>query len=272
MINSMEKTFYFLAGLHRSGNTVVSSLLNQNPKIYSSPLSPVCNYLWALHNASLDTENAARNRDKTGIQAVISNLFDNHYSAINKPIVFDREKNWGTPGNLFIIKEHLTQQPKIVYTVRPIIEVLSSFMSLEKSWIDRGMSDSRWTYKNYLSLDENRCDYLMRPGGEIDQSLLCINEIIKPENKGIFHLVEYDDLINKPQETMNGIYNFIGIEPFEHDFNNIIKLEKDDDTLIGMPANLHKIRPELKQTSSKPEDVLSDYVINKYSNMEFWRK
>ena len=29
---------------------------------------------------------------------------------------------------------------------------------------------------------------------------------------------------------------------------------------------------EVKRTSKRPEEVLSDYVLNKYSGMEFWRK
>lgn len=267
----MDKTFHFLSGLPRSGNTVVSSILNQNPDIYSSPLSPICEYLWVLHNASINNENYIRNIDKSGTRAIMSGLLENNYQQVDKPIIFDREKNWGTPANLSLIKEYFTNEPKIVYTVRPIVEILASFLSLNTEWIDRNIFESRWTYKGYLSKDDNRCDYLMRPYGEMDQDLLVLNEIVKPENKGIFHIVEYDDLINNPQEIMNGIYGFIGIESFKHNFNNIVKIEKDDDTLIGMPADLHKVRPELKKMSYKPEDVLSDYVLNKYSNMEIWR-
>lgn len=267
----MDKTFHYLSGLPRSGNTVLSSILNQNPDIYSSALSPVCEYLWVLHNASINNENAIRNTDKTGTKTIMSGLLDNYYAQIDKQIIFDREKNWGTPANLSLVKEYFTKEPKIVYTVRPILEILASFLSLNTDWIDRNIFESRWNYKEYLTKDDNRCDYLMRPYGEMDQDFLVLNEVIKIENKNIFHIVEYSDLINKPQETMNDIYNFIGTEPFKHNFKNIIKLEKDNDALIGMPADLHKIRPELKQTSPKPEDVLSDYVLNKYSNMEFWR-
>lgn len=269
---NQNKTFHYLSGLPRSGNTVLSSILNQNPDIYSSALSPICEYLWVLHNASINNENAIRNTDKTGTKTIMSTMLESHYAHIDKPIIFDREKAWGTPVNLSLIKQYFTKKPKIIYTVRPIIEVLASFMTLEKGWIDKGIMNNDWNYKTYLSVDDNRCDYLMRPWGEIDKGLLALNEVVQPENKEIFHVVEYSDLINKPQETMDGIYKFIGTESFKHNFKNIIKLEKDYDTLIGMPEDLHKIRTELKQTSPKPEDVLSDYVLNKYSNMEFWRK
>ena len=38
------KTIYHLSGLPRSGNTLLSSILNQNPKINTTPLSDL-NYL-----------------------------------------------------------------------------------------------------------------------------------------------------------------------------------------------------------------------------------
>lgn len=101
---------------------------------------------------------------------------------------------------------------------------------------------------------------------------MAVNEMSKPENKDVFHIVEYSDLISKPQEVMNGIYNFIGVKSFKHNFTNIVKLEKDDETLVNMPQDTHEVRPILKMTSPKPEDVLSDYVINKYSSMDYWRK
>jgi sulfotransferase len=271
-LGGMNKTFHYLSGLPRSGNTVVSSLLNQNPNVHSSGLSPVCEYLWVLSQSALSQENVIRNKDRSSSDFVFSNLLNNYYANIDKPIVFDREKNWGTPANLSLIKTYFTKEPKIVYTVRPIVEILASFISLDTAWIDRSMTNNGWNYKSYLTPDDNRCDYLMRAYGEIDQGLLVLNEVVKEENKDVFHIVEYSDLINNPQETMDSIYNFIGIESFAHTFNNIKKLEVDDDAAIGLPKDLHKVRPELKKTSPKPDDVLSGYTLSKYSNMEFWRK
>ena len=40
MINN-TKQFYFMAGLPRSGSTMLSAILNQNSKIYSGPSSPI---------------------------------------------------------------------------------------------------------------------------------------------------------------------------------------------------------------------------------------
>ena len=35
------KKYYFIGGIHRSGSTLLSTILNQNPRFYSGPMSPV---------------------------------------------------------------------------------------------------------------------------------------------------------------------------------------------------------------------------------------
>jgi sulfotransferase len=267
------KQIHFLSGLIRSGNTLLSGILNQNPTMYSSPLSPVCEYLWVLHNSSLTQENVLRNSDTSGSEMIFNNVLESHYKNIKTEIVFDREKNWGTSANLSLIKTYINPNPKIIFTVRPILEILTSLLalSLENAWIDIQMEQKNWLYKDFLTPDDNRCDYLMRPWGEIDRTLMTVNEIKKPKNKDIFHIVEYDDLVNTPSDVMNKIHDFLKIDYYNYNFSNIKKIEIDNDEKIGMPSNTHDIRNMLSKTSPDPKEVLSEYVINKYSNMEFWR-
>ena len=263
------KTYHFLAGLPRSGNTLLSSILNQNPQIYSSPLSPVCNMLWDFQQTISFNENACR--ENTKAEQVSNKIITNYYEDIKQEIIIDREKAWATPANLQIIKKYITPTPKIIFTYRPVIEILASFISIlpERSYIDIEMEQRGYWYKDYLTQNDNRCDYLMQPFGQIDRSLFSINEIIKPENQNIFCLVKYDEIINSPQETMDKIYKFLDLTTYEHDFNKIVKLEKSNDEALGHPNNLHEVRPQLKKISQDPKEVLSDYVINKYSNIGY---
>lgn len=267
------KTFHFLSGLPRTGNTVLSSILNQNPTIYSSPLSPVLGYAWSLYTRNLSDENVLRLEDKTGCDTVIKELLNNYYSNIDKPIIFDREKDWGTPANLRVLREAINPSPKIVYTVRPILEILASYMTFlpEDSYVDRHMVNMNWWNKPHLSKFDNRCDFLMRPQGDLDKSMTTLWEINKPENKDVFHIIEYDDLMTNPDETLNKLYGFLGIDSYKHNFSNIVKLEKDNEESAGFPSDMHKVRKKLSKKSIKPENILSDYILSKYSNLETWR-
>jgi sulfotransferase len=267
------KTYHFLSGLPRSGNTLLSSILNQNPEIYSSPLSPICSYMWDLHKIIEQKENNLRNDFSSNNISMVNGLFNNFYYDVDKPIIFDREKSWGVSSNLEMLKKYITPTPKIVFTIRPIVEILASFISLFPSdqlcYIDEDMANDNWWYKNYLSRNDNRCDYLMRPFGMIDHAMLTFNEINKEENKNIFHIIEYDNLILKPDETLNSLYSFVGLQPYEHNLSSITKIEKDSDSIVGLPSNLHNIRKELKKISISPEIILSDYVLSKYGNIKF---
>jgi sulfotransferase len=267
------KKVHYLAGLPRSGNTLLSSILNQNPEIYSSPLSPVCDYLWSFDGILSTHENIVLSGDRESSFSVIKNIFNNYYSDIDKSIIFDRNKYWGLYLNAEIIKKYINTNPKIVLTVRPILEILASYISIlpkTDSYLDNDMLAYGWPSKPYLSTNDNRCDFLMRAGGEIDRLLYSIVEAKKPENKDNYLLVEYQDLVDKPKETMDSIYNFIGLNSYDHNFGNIKKNEISNDLAIGLPQGMHKIRQTLSKKSISPEKVLSEYVMTKYSQKEFW--
>jgi sulfotransferase len=265
------KTYHYLSGLPRSGNTLLSAILNQNPEIYCSPLSPISSYLYNLAEENFVNEHARRTKDPTGFHSLMNGMINNYYSHIQKPVIIDREKCWGTPGNLNNLKYYVNNEPKIIFTVRPIIEILASFISIlpEDSYIDREMQQSGWWIKPSLSKNDNRCDYLMRPKGLIDQTILSYEEISKKENKGIFHIVEYDELTNNPQDVMNKIYTFLGLEQFKHNFTNVKRLEEQNN--IGEPINLHEVRSLVKKVSKTPKDVLSPYVLNRYNIKILWQ-
>jgi sulfotransferase len=270
---SETKTYHFLAGLPRSGNTVVSSILNQNPDFYSSPLSPVCEYMWSLQSQMYSSENVIRQGDTTGSENVISNVLPSYYKNIDKPIIFDREKNWGNAANVEMLKKYINPSPKIIYTVRPIVDVLASAVQIytKTPKLKEEMVRQGWWFRDYLSYEDNICDYLMRPWGEIDRMMSSIDTLTKVENKDVFFIIEYDELVSSPKDVMNNLYKFLDLEPYKHDFKNIIKTHVDYEDRIGAPDDMHKVRKELVKTSTPAKEILSDYIINKYSNLEYWK-
>jgi hypothetical protein len=153
---------------------------------------------------------------------------------------------------------------------------LASFIQLTKkypvdNYIDKLMIEQHFQALSYRSLDDARCDWLMRPYGGIDLCLPAFkNTVIFPH---VFHLVTYEDLCSGPVETIQKLYEFLEVEPYEHDFNSIPQHDNSSDKdVYGIPT-LHTIRPQITKSETKPEDVLSDYVIQKYSNaMDFFTK
>lgn len=267
----MDKTYHFLAGLPRSGNTLLSAILNQNPDIYSTPLSPLPNLMWDYVNSCSHTEQINRNKEnQINAEILLSSFFDTFYKDVDKPVVIEREKGWGTPANLDIIKRFITPTPKIIITVRNVLEIIASFIAMDSDYLKINVANSDAFLNNYRSSEDSIAEYLMKPNGDIDKALLSLASAFYPENKGMFHIVEYNDLIQNPKETMSSIYKFLEMPDYKHDFNNIKKLESDNDEVLGLPKNLHDIRKSLSKSSTST-DILSDYIKHKYSNMEFWR-
>jgi sulfotransferase len=268
----MAKTnYHFLAGLPRSGNTLLSALLNQHPSIYSSPLSPVPFLLYNNHQEVINSEMYARNEEnQIRCKRVIENIIKTFYLDVQKPIIIDRDKAWGTPANLEIIKKYITDTPKIIFTVRDILEIIASFISLSPEYCKNIISYGNLYKANYMKEQDLMADALMRDNEHIDKCLLSLSSAFLKENKGVFHIVEYKDIVNNTQETMNKIYEFLEVDKFENDLNNIKKVENDNDVAAKLPKKLHDVNKKIVPSKTSTH-ILSDYIKNKYSGMEFWR-
>jgi hypothetical protein len=198
---------------------------------------------------------------------LLYSFFDTFYKNVEKPIIVDRQKDWGMPGNLDLIKKYITKSPKIIVTVRDILEILASFIKLDSDRLRNDVISNNAFVNIYRSDEDCICEYLMQINGDIDRALVSVASAFYLENKDIFHIVEYNDLVLKPQETMSGIYKFLELPEYKHDFNNIKKIELDNDIDLGYPENLHDVRESLS-ISSTSVDILSDYIKHKYSNMK----
>ena len=50
----MKKQFVFLSGLPRTGSTLLSAILSQNPKIYSEGNSAVCQLMFDMQQSCIN--------------------------------------------------------------------------------------------------------------------------------------------------------------------------------------------------------------------------
>ena len=111
--------------------------------------------------------------------------------------------------------------------------------------------------------------------GQVYGQLSAIKNLIRDENKKHIHIIEYDELINDPKKTIDGVYEFLGIPKFKHKFKSLSQLRLNgvsyDDKVLG--GELHKINTHrVKKSDYKVHDILPQTVINKYSGLNLWRK
>jgi sulfotransferase len=251
----------------RSGSTMLTAILNQHPDLYASEVSPIRNFLAILEQDVFQMESFKANyRQESHINVLkeVGNIF---YNDINKEFILDKNRTWGTPYT-FGLAKLINPNPKIIFVMRPILEVLASLISvMEKNPLnlfDNDISSKDFFSKYYREKNDYRCDYLMRSGGEIDAAILAVANMVKnhPSNT---HLIWYENLMSSPQEELNKISDFLEISRFDYDFNNIKQVDRLND-MDAFKMILHEVRPSLSVSKTNPSKVLSKYVIEKYSN------
>lgn len=263
-----DKKYYFLAGLPRSGSTLLSSILNQNPKIYSGPGSPVVDLMFGAETFLTKCEQLQAYPNENFIQTHISSIIKDFYKDVDNKIIIDKSRAW--PNNIHLIKKYITNDVKIICTVRDVKEILASFIKINKkglSFIDQNLITER---KNLTT--ENRCDHLMSDDGVVSNSLGAIYKCFERKEEKNLLLIEYDNLINNTENEIKKIYNFLNEEYFEHNFNQIKQNFNINDDVYGL-INMHKVNHTIEKNKTKNDvqNILTDRIIEKCKGLEFWR-
>jgi hypothetical protein len=259
-----KKVIHYLCGLPRAGNTILSSILNQNPNIAATANSIVTEIFKDLHNLK-KSDTFLNYPDHNSFDNVIQAVIPEYYKNWKQPIIIDRGP-WGAPNNLKFLKHYINPKPKIVVLVRDVLEVLGSFID----WADNNYD----AFPNRIGTrdTEKRCDALMNQDGLIVKELICIKHLID-HHQGIFKIVDYNDLVKNPKSIIQGIYDFYEIKPYAHNFTSFNQFTVNgmgyDDKIVGF--NLHKIKTKgISKTKRDIKKILPKSVIEKYKDLNVW--
>jgi sulfotransferase len=258
-----------MAGLPRSGSTVLSALLNQHPSIYASPQTDLVSMLYELNEIIPQYESYKAGLVEPGYNKVLNELANSFYSHIKKPIVIDKNRGWGTPYNFNNLSKFVNPQGKIILTMRPILDVLASFIKISQSsekitGLTPFLSSDMFA-ANYRPSIDAQCDFLMMPNGELDKAIYSIANLLK-NHKDKVHVIWFDEMLTNSKLTMKNLYKFLELPDFENDFDNILEVDIHNDLSGYQIAGLHDIEKKLYKPKTNPEQYLSNYVIDKYKN------
>ena len=269
----MHKKIYTLSGFPRSGNTLLSCILNQNPAVQATGHSFIPDIFYNL--AKVKRAPIYLNfPDSDSYDNVMKNIISNYYKDWNTDYIIERG-NWITPFNFKMFKKYAPNEIKIVILVRTIIDVIKSYLKICQNnplfYINREYNALDKT-ELYTDEIETKCDLIMKKNDHIDTAIYSIKWLVENNHLSDIYIVEYENLVNNPKETVQSIGEFYGLPPFEYKFTDLQQLEVNDLMYNdkGLSAPIHTIRTD-KIEKSVNEITLSPKVINKYSNLEFWR-
>ena len=238
---------YFLSGLPRAGSTLLTSLLNQRPDTYASATSNLCNTLGATVSTwEKDPATKAGGGKEIDLYRILKGIIASRYDT--DKIIFDKGREWPDPKIMDTMKK-VQGDMKIVATVRPVAECLASFAKISKP--------------------ESIEDFCKK--SPLAQYLFSSYETLKkgyeacPEN---LLLIEYDALVKDTQNEMNRVCDFIGLDYFVHDLNDVAD-SKEEDKIWGI-KDLHKVRKKVRRRRYSYKNVLGKKLWNYYQGGEFW--
>jgi sulfotransferase len=252
---------YFIAGLPRSGSTLLSSILIQNPNIHSDVTSPVYGIFNQILSADYNTTNDLITDEKC--KQILRSVVTIAYNDIQQPIIFDLNRLWTTKLDVLF---DIFPDTKIVCCVRDIVSILNSFEHLFQA---NKFKNAGMIYGGYIDTVYHRCDNLMNWSGVVGSALCGLKQALASSYREKIRFIEYDDLVSNPKEELRALYDFLDIEWFNHQFTDIKGVETAKISIDTSLKGLHVVRPviaKIERNISLPTDL-----INNYSNMESWR-
>ena len=267
----MKKTIHFIAGLPRSGSTLLCNLLAQNPRIQTTSTSGIINVVHRVHDewktvfGNPNHPAAAADRKRV-LEGIMQDYFDDPND--DRPIVFDKSRGW--LGQLWLAELALGRKVKVLVCVRDIRDVLASFEQLwRKNAGTWGQPQEQGNYLEWQTV-EGRCDVLMRQEQVVGGAYHRIKAALSRGARDRMHFVEFEKMTTNPLETTQAIYEFLGEPYHDHDFNNVEQVTWEDDYMHGIPG-LHKIRQKIEPVKPNWTRLLGDFA-KKYTPLNnLWR-
>lgn len=260
----MQK-YHIISGLPRSGSTLLSTILKQNPKFSAAITDPLLDYIKSIitithQGVGMESMVPVEKRIE-----LIKGLFHSFYQH-NSQVCFNTNRAW--TANTSLLK-NLFPKSKMIVCIRDIPWILDSFEQLNSK--NPYTIKALYHHQDLASVYE-RSSMLMGEisnfGGYVAGPLVSLKQALYSNDKDILCVVDYEALTKNPKDTLKKIYNFIEEPWFEHDFDNVEDSYDEFDSQANIKG-LHTTRKKVEYITRKP--ILPEELWIKYIESSFWK-
>lgn len=255
---------HFISGLPRSGSTLLGALLRQNPRFHAGMSSPVGSLVSRLLEAMSEDNEFSVFITPEQKRALTLSIFSTFYQAqADKEVIFDTNRLWCS--KLPLIQE-LFPSTKVICCVRNVAWIMDSIERL----VRKNAFDASGLFNNPIERATvyTRTEALSQGGRLVGFAYNALKEAFYSEYSSSLLLVDYDILTQAPDKTLALIYQFLGEEPFEHDFNNVQYEASEFDRRLRTEG-LHRVRGKVE---FQPRlTVLPPDLFAQYEGLSFWK-
>ena len=244
----------------RSGNTLLASIINQNPDVAVTANSITLDIMKNL--LLLKYTNIFKNfPDEQSLDNVLDKVYNLYYKNWNHKVIIDRGPVC-TPGNLRIMQKHFKQPIRCVVLVRDVLDVLASYIK----WFE---TEPTSFINQYATLDEKLIQ-IMNKKGAVAKELMSIQYLLHHPEMAVF--IKYDDLVMNPEKELRKVYTFLNLPYFPHTFTNLNQVVVNglqyNDSIVG--KNMHTIRTEkIMKVENKYRNKIPERFVKEYGQITF---
>lgn len=261
----MDPKVHFISGLPRSGSTLLSAILSQNPKFAASVTSPTAALWGAIIPRINGGSEFAAFFDNAKRSDVLKGVFRGFYtSQWESEVIFDTNRSWTSRAALLAA---IYPNSKIICCVRPVGLIINS---IERMLRSNPLQTSRvFEFKSGGTV-YSRVDTLMdSERGLVGLPWSALREAWFSQNADRLILVNYESLARRPAHVVRQLYEALGEPLYDHDFDHVLFDQSEYDADLGMPG-LHKVKEKVEYVS--PDICIPPDILASYADANFWLK
>lgn len=259
------KKFHFLSGLPRSGSTLLSAILRQNPRFHAGISSPIAAFFSGMLEQVAAGSEFGPLVTQDQRRRLLRGLFHSYYA--DRPddsVIFDTNRFW--TARLPAILD-LFPQARVIACVRNVAWVMDS---IERLYRANPFENTR-LFNDTVERNTvySRVDTLGQRNRLVGFSWSALKEAFYGEHASSLLVVDYDLLAAAPHKVLPLIYQFIGEPWFDgHDFDRLEFDAPEFDTTLGL-SGLHRVRPRVAPEPRRT--ILPPDLFAQYERMSFWQ-
>lgn len=263
------RKIYYISGLPRSGSTLLTNILLQNPKFQTTATSSLLEFLLQVRDNWNKLEGHTAHPDGQDKWEVIRSIIQKYHNT-DKGVIFDKNRGW---SNHIEFIEKVTNQPaRIIACVRNLEEICASFEKLYRKNRASGEIHGEFSNPKMKTID-GRVQVWTSDEGVLGRPYVSLLDTIQRGLGDRILFFPYEGWTNQPEFWFRKLYEFVGESYYPHDFMNIEQVIRENDAGYGWGDDLHEIKTgQLRPASYEAHQVIGRDWVTKLHDTEFWKE
>jgi sulfotransferase len=257
---------HLMAGLPRSGSTLLTALLGQNKHFQVTGTSGLIDVLLMVRAAwdRLEEHRAmpaflSEQAKRRVLSAIASEYHSGASDWPNHRVAIDKSRSW--LAHLDLAELLLGRPVKVLVPVRDVRDILAS---LELLWRQNAVTrEIPWEAKDHVLFQSaaGRCQAWTRGDGILGIAYNRLYDALRVRGwADRLLLIPFESFTRSPKAHMELVHGFLNEPPFAYDFDEVGPPPAENDLAYGVPG-LHRVRNSVRPVESRWRDVLGDVAV-----------